>query len=196
MPDEEEASVEENVGPAANYTLDTYLEKATKASVDLKNLPVTLGDFAAFMPLLGELGINSTTKLEGVGAYSVRMKPGAVILPGMPFPAGISMEAWMPVEGDNKAFVYDFSFGYPTGDYYDMEKTHITAEDIIQKMYEQMDEEMGLPNNAAYRGSKVGYLRKGGLKLDKYTEPKADTRYYKAPKQAPAGAAAFNDDPS
>ncbi len=195
MPEEEEASIEENVGPAANYSLDTYLEKATKAGVDLAKLPVTLGDFATLIPLLGELGLDNNTKLEGIGAYSIRMKPGAVILPGMPFPAGISMEAWLPVEGGDKAFVYDFSFGYPTGDYYDMEKTHTTAEDIIQKMYEQLDKEMGLPNNAEYRGSKVGYLRKGGLKLEKYSVPKADKRYYKTPQKAPAGVV-FNDDPS
>ncbi len=196
MEDEEDVAIEENVGPAADYSLDTYLEKSTKTNVDFGNWPVTLSDFAELVPHLGTLGLNSETRMVGEGAYSIRMKPGFVLLPEMPFPSGISMEAWLPVESGERAFVYDFSFGYPTGDYYDMAATHTTAEDFIQKLYEKMDNEMGLHKNAEWRGSKVAYLRKGGLNLPKYTGLKSlDLRFYKTPKKTQGGAA-FNDDPS
>ncbi len=197
MPDEEDASIEENVGPAANYTLDSYLEKATKIDVDLNHIPVTLADFSALVPHLETLGLNPKTKMVGIGAYSIRMKPGFVILPEMPFPAGISMEAWLPVESGEKAFVYDFSFGYPTGDYYDMSRTHTAAENIIQKIYQKMDKEIGLPQNAQWCGSKATYLRKGGLTFPKYTGIKSlDMRSYKPPKKGKDGTISFNDDPS
>ncbi|MGS0680652.1 hypothetical protein ACVBIL_05780 [Shewanella sp. 125m-7] len=197
MEDEEDASVEENVGPAANHLLDTYLEKSVKVEVELTNLPKTLADFAQYVPQLETLGLDPSIPLEGVGAYSVRMKPGFMILPGLPFPAGISMEAWLPIEGGEHAFVYDFSFGYPTGDYYDMAETHITAEKFMQKMYAQMDSEIGLPKNSVWRGSKTTYLRKGGLKLEKFTQLKdVDLRSYKEPAKNPDGTVAFNDDPS
>ena len=197
MPEEEDAAVEENVGPAPGYTLDTYLEKSAKVDVDLNDIPITLADFTGLVPHLGTLGLDPKTRLKGVGAYSIRMKPGFVMLPGLPFPAGISMEAWLPVESGEHAFVYDFSFGYPTGDYYDMEKTHTTAENIIQKMYQQLDQEMGLPKNAEWRGSKVTYLRKGGLRLPEYTGMKdLEMRYYKPPQKNKDGIVSFNDDPS
>ncbi len=197
MPEEEDVAVEENVGPAANYTLDTYLEKSTKVDVDLKEIPVTLADFSLLVPHLATLGLDPKTKLVGVGAYSIRMKPGFAILPGLPFPAGISMEAWLPVEAGERAFVYDFSFGYPTGDYYDMAETHIAAENIIQKIYQQLDKEIGLPKNAEWRGSKATYLRKGGLSFPEYTGIKSlEMRSYKPPQKAKDGTISFNDDPS
>ncbi len=197
MEEEEDASIEENVGPAVNYTLDTYLEKATKVDVDLNNIPVTLADFAALIPHLETLGLDPKSRMEGVGAYSIRMKPGFVHLPGMPFPAGISMEAWLPVESGENAMVYDFSYGYPTGDYYDMEETHTFAEKMMQKLYKTLDKEIGLPDNPKWRGSKVSYLRGGGLKMPKYSGLKnTEMRSYKEPKKVPAGVVIFNDDPS
>ncbi len=197
MPEEEDTAVEENVGPAPNYTLDTYLEKSTKVDVDLSDIPVTLADFAALVPHLEKLGIAPETKLAGVGAYSIRMKPGFAVLPGMPFPGGISMEAWLPVESGQRAFVYDFSFGYPTGDYYDMSATHTTAENIIQKMYQKLDKEIGLPGNAKWRGSKATFLRKSGLTFPQYTGIKSlEMRFYKPPTKSKDGTISFNDDPS
>lgn len=197
MPEEEDAAIEENVGPAPGYMLDTYLEKSTKVDVDLSDLPVTLSDFAALVPHLGTLGLNPETQLSGTGAYSIRMKPGVVILPGMPFPAGISMEAWLPVESGEAAFVYDFSFGYPTGDYYDMSETHTAAEHFIQKMYQKLDKNIGLPGNDRWRGSKAAYLRKGGLALPPYTGMKpVEMRSYKPPQKSKDGTISFNDDPS
>ncbi|MCG8637157.1 MAG: hypothetical protein MI863_25210 [Desulfobacterales bacterium] len=197
MPEEEDAAIEENVGPAPAYTLDTYLEKSVKVDVELSGIPVTLADFAELVPHLGTLGLDPGVRLTGVGAYSIRMKPGFAILPGMPFPAGISMEAWLPVESGERAFVYDFSFGYPTGDYYDMSRTHTAAENIIQKMYEKLDREIGLPGNAEWRGSKAAYLRKSGLNFPEYTGiKKLEMRSYKPPKKSKDGTISFNDDPS
>ncbi|MEN8140898.1 MAG: hypothetical protein ABFR97_06695 [Thermodesulfobacteriota bacterium] len=198
MEDDEDASVEENVGPAKGYTLDTYLEKATKMDVDLNKVPVTMADFSALIPHLETLGISPKAKLTGIGAYSIRMKPGFVHLPGMPFPATISMEAWLPVDGESKeAFVYDFSYGFPTGDYYDMAATHSYAESMMQKLYKQLDKEMGLPSNAKWRGSKASYLRQG-VKPAKYSgKMKAsELRFYKEPAKNPDGTVTFNDDPS
>lgn len=194
---EEDATVEENVGPALNAKLDTYLEKSIKYPLELDNLPKTVADFAFYLPDLEQLDLPPKTPMEGVGAYSIRMKPGYVLLPNLPFPAGISMEAWLPIEGGEQAFVYDFSFGYPTGDYYDMPQTHIAAEQFMQKLYAELNQPMGLANNAKWRGSKASYLRGSNLKHPKFTQLKQlDLRSYKEPAKSPDGTVAFNDDPS
>ncbi|TKB49660.1 hypothetical protein [Ferrimonas aestuarii] len=197
MLDEEDAALEENVGPAHNYQLDTYLEKSLKVDADPSSLPSTFGEFAELAPLLSELSIAHDIELIGTGVYSIRMKPGYVVLPGLPFPSGISMEAWLPIDSGEQALIYDFSFGYPTGDYYDMESTHIAAESFMQKLYQHVDTTLGLKDNPKWRGSKASFLRNSGLEIPPFKNLKAsDLRFYKAPKPLPDGTVAFNDDPS
>jgi hypothetical protein len=70
----------------------------------------TLGDFGKYMPELLKLGLPADTALKTTKAYSYRVRPGAVVLPGTA-PSGVSMEAWSRTEG-GAPFLYDFSFGY------------------------------------------------------------------------------------
>ncbi|MCP4396459.1 MAG: hypothetical protein GY801_03975 [bacterium] len=165
----DDAAYEENVSPSKDGLLTGYIEKAIKAKVDLDNIPQTLGEFGVLIPQLLNSGIQPDTELVGVGAYSVRLKPGFVNLPGLAKPAGISMEAWLPLNGGKKVFVYDFSFGYDIDNYYGMAKTHAAAEDVIVKIFKGLNSAIGMPGNAEYGGSKVSFLRKSGLDIPAYT---------------------------
>lgn len=102
---------EGNVGFGPQGLLREYIEKGSTFPVTLEQLgALTLGDFGKFMPELLKLGLPAGTKLVGTKAYTYRVKPGAILLPGTE-PCGISMEAWAHKDG-GKPFLMDFSFGY------------------------------------------------------------------------------------
>ena len=152
--DKSKTEAEENVGFGPDGTLRGYVEKGSTFSVPLASLgKFTLGDFAKYMPELTKLGLPADTALLSTKAYSYRIRPGAVVLPGTA-PCGISMEAWSRTEG-GAPFLYDFSFGYSDLDFYTVAETHAAGEQFMAKV---LKEELGAltsPDSGKWGGSKV-----------------------------------------
>lgn len=155
--DKSKTEAEENVGFGPDGTLRGYVEKGSSFSVPLASLgKFTLGDFGKYMPELLKLGLPADTPLKSTKAFAYRVRPGAVVLPGIA-PSGVSMEAWSRTEG-GAAFLYDFSFGYGDLDYYAVAATHAAGEQFMHKV---MKEELGAlasPDSGKWGGSKVRQL--------------------------------------
>ena len=155
--DKSKTEAEENVGFGPDGQLRGYIEKGSSFSVPLASLgKLTLGDFGKYMPELLKLGLPADTPLKSTKAYSYRVRPGAVVLPGIA-PSGVSMEAWSRTEG-GAAFLYDFSFGYSDLDYYAVAATHAAGEQFMTKV---MKDELGAlasPDSGKWGGSKVRQL--------------------------------------
>lgn len=155
--DKSRTEAEENVGFGPDGALRGYIEKGTSFSVPLASLGrFTLGDFGRYMPELLNVGLPADTALKSTRAYSYRVHPGAVVLPGIA-PAVISMEAWSRTEG-GAAFLYDFSFGYGDLDYYTAGAIHAAGERFMIKV---MKDELGTlasPDSGKWGGSKVRQL--------------------------------------
>lgn len=113
----------------------------------------TLGDFGKYLPELLKLGLPADTALKSTKAYSYRVRPGAVILPGTA-PSGVSMEAWSRTEGD-APFLYDFSFGYSDLDFYAVAATHAAGEQFMTKVLQQELGTLVSPDSGKWGGSKV-----------------------------------------
>lgn len=149
---------EGNVGLGPDGFLREYVEKgATFPLTTLAQLgTMTLGDFGKFMPELLKLGLPASTKLVGKKAYTYRVKPGAVVLPGTE-PCGVSMEAWAHTDG-GKPFLIDFSFGYGDLDYYAAKEVHTAGEAFMLKVINGELKDLLLPNSGNFGGSKVRVL--------------------------------------
>ncbi len=148
---------EENVGPAPGGTLNGYVEKGTSFTVALDDLgKLTLGDFSKYMPELAKLGLPADTVLKGNRAYSTRMRPGSVDLPGTE-PCGVSMEGWSVKPGE-KPYLYDFSFGYGDLDFYDAAQIHQGGEDFSVKAILGELKDITMKDQEKWGGSKVRKL--------------------------------------
>jgi len=148
---------EGNVGPAAGGMLSEVVEKGSTFSVKPADLgAMTLGDFGKFMPELLKLGLPPTTKLVGTKAWSYRVRPGAVVLPGTE-PCGVSMEGWAAKEG-GAPYLYDFSYGYGDVDFYAVAETHAAGEQFLLKVVMGELSGLAMPDSEKWAGSKVRKL--------------------------------------
>jgi hypothetical protein len=148
---------EGNVGLGPQGVLREYIEKGSSFPVTLDQLgTMTLGDFGKFMPELLQLGLPATTKLVGKKAYTYRVKPGAIVLPGTE-PCGVSMEAWAHKDG-GKPFLIDFSFGYGDLDFYEAKEVHVAGEAYMLKVVCGELRDLLMPNSGTFGGSKVRVL--------------------------------------
>ena len=148
---------EENVGMGPGGELRGYVEKGSTFSVAPDALGArTLGDFAKFMPELLKLGLPADTKLTGTKAWSYRVRPGAVVLPGTE-PCGVSMEAWATKEG-GAPYLYDFSYGYGDLDFYAIAPTHAAGEKFLLTVIHGDLSGLGMPDGEKWGGSKVRKL--------------------------------------
>ena len=110
---------EGNVGIGPGGELREYIEKGVTFTVGLDELgKMTLADFGKVVPELLTLGIPADAKLVDHKAYTYRVKPGAIVLPGTE-PCGVSMEAFAEKEG-GAPYLYDFSYGYSDLYFYDI----------------------------------------------------------------------------
>lgn len=148
---------EGNVGPSPDGGLVEIIEKGSTFSVKPADLGErTLADFGKYMPELLKLGLPATTKLVGTKAWSYRVRPGAVILPGTE-PCGVSMEGWAAKEG-GAPYLYDFSYGYGDVDFYAVAETHAAGEQFLLKVVMGELGSLGMPDGAKWGGSKVRKL--------------------------------------
>ncbi len=148
---------EGNVGPAPGGGLVEIVEKGSSFSVKPADLGgATLGDFGKYMPELLKLGLPATTKLTGTKAWSYRVRPGAVVLPGTE-PCGVSMEGWAAKEG-GAPYLYDFSYGYGDLDFYAVAETHTAGEQFLLKVVMDGLSGLAMPDGAKWGGSKVRKL--------------------------------------
>lgn len=151
-----ESECQDNVGFGPGG-LSGYIEKGTGFSVTLADLGErTLGDFGKHMPELLELGLPAGTKLVSTKAYSTRLRPGFVVLPGTE-PCGVSMEAWSTKEGE-APYLYDFSFGYEDVEYYGNDKIHAAGEAFMTKVLGGELKDLSFPGGERWGGSKVRKL--------------------------------------
>ncbi len=149
-----ESECQDNVGMAAGGALNGYVEKGASFSVPLADLgKLTLGDFGKYMPELLKLGLPANTKLVSSKAYSYRVRPGYIVLPGTE-PCGISMEGWSTKE-DGPIFLYDFSYGYEDLTLYENAETHQEGERFMTKVLFGELATLALPDNGKWGGSKV-----------------------------------------
>jgi len=152
--DKSKTEAEENVGFGPDGLLRGYIEKGSSFSVPLASLgKFTLGDFGKYMPELLKLGLPADTPLKSTRAYSYRVRPGAVVLPGIA-PSGVSMEAWSRTEG-GAPFLYDFSFGYSDLDFYAVASTHAAGEQFMIKVLKDELGALASPDSGKWGGSKV-----------------------------------------
>jgi hypothetical protein len=148
---------EDNVGFVPGGALRGYVEKGSSFSVPLSALGRrSLSDFGKFVPELLKLGLPAETPLIGNKAYSYRVRPGAVVLPGTE-PCGVSMEAWSATEG-GAPYVYDFAFGYNDIDFYALETTHAAGEQFMLKVFKGELPGLGGADGDRWGGSKVRKL--------------------------------------
>ena len=110
------------------------------------------------MPELLKLGVPAETELIANTAYSYRIKPGAVVLPGTE-PCGVSMEAWSATEG-GAPYLYDFSFGYGDVDFYNIAETHAAGEQFMIKVVKDELGGLASPDSGKWGGSKVRQMMK------------------------------------
>ncbi|HQR44894.1 MAG TPA: hypothetical protein PLB02_02490 [Thermoanaerobaculia bacterium] len=148
---------EGNVGPGPGGALVEVIEKGSGFSVAPAELgEKTLGDFGKYMPELLNLGLPASTKLVGTKAWSVRVRPGAVVLPGTE-PCGVSMEGWSKTEG-GAPYLYDFSFGYGDLDFYGIDETHAVGERFLTAVMQGQLSALAMPDGEKFGGSKVRKL--------------------------------------
>jgi hypothetical protein len=156
---EAEPECQDNVGPGPGGKLVGYVEKGTSFSVELADLgKLTLGDFGKYLPELLTLGIPADTRLVSNKAYSYRMRPGYVILPGTE-PCGVSMEGWA-ARMDGPIFLYDFSYGYEDLTLYESPETHAAGEGFMSTVLIKGLADLALADNGQWGGSKVRVLMK------------------------------------
>ncbi len=156
---ETQAECQENVGMGVDGRLNGYVEKGVSFTLRRDELAaMTLGDFGRYMPELLGLGLPPGTRLISNKAYSYRMRPGFVVLPGTE-PCGISMEGWALQEG-GKTFLYDFSYGYEDLDYYESGKIHAAGEAFINQVLHDELGKLALPDSGKWGGSKVRVFMK------------------------------------
>ena len=152
-----ESECQDNAGFGPGGQLRGYIEKGSSFTVELSVLGNrTLGDFGKYMPELLKLGLPETTKLVSTKAFSYRIRPGYVVLPGTE-PCGISMEAWCAKEGD-KPYLFDFSFGYDDVEFYGNDKIHAAGEAFMEKVIKGELKDLAAPNGEKWGGSKVRSL--------------------------------------
>ncbi len=148
---------EGNVGPGPGGGLVEIIEKGSTFNVKPADLGErTLGDFGKFMPELLKLGLPATTKLVGTKAWSYRVRPGAVVLPGTE-PCGVSMEGWATKEG-GAPYLYDFSYGYGDLEFYNIPEVHAAGEQFLLKVMMGELSGLAMPDGAKWGGSKVRKL--------------------------------------
>jgi hypothetical protein len=148
---------EENIGFVPGGKLGGYVEKGASFSVPLELLgKFTLGDFGRYMPELLGLGLPADTALAGVKVFSWSVKPGAIALPGIK-PSGVTMEAWSKAE-NGVPEIFDFSFGYKTGDSHAAGQTRAAAEQFMVKVLQAGLSEWRGPADDQWGGSKVRRL--------------------------------------
>jgi hypothetical protein len=170
---------EGNVGPAPGGGLVEIIEKGSTFSVKPADLgAMTLGDFGKFMPELVKLGLPGTTKLVGTKAWSYRVRPGAVVLPGVE-PCAVSMEGWAAKEG-GAPYLYDFSYGFGDVDFYAVAETHAAGEQFLLKVVMGELSGLAMPDGASWGGSKVRKLMNrpvGAKPLAAASAPSLDKLY-------------------
>ncbi|MBK8573716.1 MAG: hypothetical protein IPN91_14080 [Holophagaceae bacterium] len=149
-----EEECQDNAGIGKGGQLVGYIEKGASFSVALDDLgKMTLGDFAKYMPELLKLGLSGDTKLVSNKAYSYRVRPGYVVLPGTE-PCGVSMEGWSLKE-DGPIFLYDFSYGYDGFTLYENPETHMQGELFMSKVLIGDLAGLALADDGKWGGSKV-----------------------------------------
>jgi hypothetical protein len=159
---EAEAECQDNVGPGPGGKLVGYVEKGASFSVELSDLgKMTLADFGKYMPELLTLGIPADTRLVSNKAYSYRMRPGYVVLPGTE-PCGVSMEGWT-TRPDGPIYLYDFSYGYEDLTLYESPETHTAGEGFMSTVLVKGLADLALADNGQWGGSKVRVLMKRPL---------------------------------
>jgi hypothetical protein len=153
---------EGNVGIGPGGKLREYVEKGTTLTVDLAALgQMTFADFIRFVPELEWVGVPRDASLVGKKAYTYRVKPGSVDLPGTE-PCGVSMEAFAETEG-GAPYVYDFSYGYSDLYFYDSAKVHEAGEQFLAKVLHGELAAIAMPESEKWGGSKVRFLMKRAL---------------------------------
>jgi hypothetical protein len=154
-----EEECQDNVGTGKGGQLVGYIEKGASFSVPIDDLgKMTLADFGKFMPALLKLGLPGDTKLVSNKAYSYRVRPGFVVLPGTE-PCGVSMEGWAMKE-DGPIFLYDFSYGYEGFTLYENPETHLQGELFMQKVLQTELADLALADGGKWGGSKVRVFMK------------------------------------
>lgn len=153
---------EGNVGIGPGGGLREYVEKGTTLTVDLAALgQMTFADFIRFVPELEWVGVPRDAQLVGKKAYSYRVKPGSVDLPGTE-PCGVSMEGFAETEG-GAPYLYDFSYGYSDLYFYDSAKVHEAGEQFLAKVLHGDLAAIAMPESEKWGGSKVRFLMKRAL---------------------------------
>ncbi len=148
---------EGNVGIGPGGILREYIEKGATFTVAVEALgKKTLADFGRFVPELLSIGLAADTALVGKTAYSSRVKPGAVVLPGTE-PCGVSMEAFADKEG-GAPYLYDFSYGYSDLYFYDIAPVHEAGEKFLMKVLHGDLATIAMPESEKWGGSKVRKL--------------------------------------
>jgi hypothetical protein len=154
-----EEECQDNVGTGKGGKLVGYVEKGASFTVAIQDLgKMSLGDFAKYMPELLKLGLPGDTQLVSNKAYSYRVRPGYVVLPGTE-PCGVSMEGWALKEG-GPIFLYDFSFGYEGFTLYENPETHRQGELFLEKVLLGGLAGLALPDDGKWGGSKVRVFMK------------------------------------
>ena len=155
--DKVKTEAEDAIGFQPGGKLGNYIEKGASFSLPSAALGArTLGDFGKFMPELLALGLPAHTKLVNNIAYSYRVKPGAVILPGVGA-CGVSMEAWSKTKG-GAPYLYDFSYGYGGVDFYAVGEAHEAGERFMEAVFGDQLYGWNPANGEKWGGSKVRYL--------------------------------------
>ncbi len=148
---------EGNIGIGPGGALREYIEKGATFTVPVEALgKKTLADFGRFVPELLSIGLPADTALVGKTAYSSRVKPGAVVLPGTE-PCGVSMEAFAEKEG-GAPYLYDFSYGYSDLYFYDIAEVHEAGERFLTKVLHGELAAIAMPESEKWGGSKVRKL--------------------------------------
>jgi len=155
--DKAKIEAEDAIGFQPGGKLGQYVEKGASFTVPSVALGArTLGDFAKYVPELAQLGLPASTPLKGITAYSYRVKPGAVVLPGVGA-CGVSMEAWSKTAG-GKPYLYDFSFGYGDIDFYAETEAHAVGERFMETVFGDQLYKLQPADGEKWGGSKVRYL--------------------------------------
>ena len=152
-----ESECQDNVGMSYGGQLAGYVEKGSSFTITLADLGArTLGDFGKYMPELLKLGLPADTKLVSTKAFSYRVRPGFVVLPGTE-PCGVSMEGWTDKEG-GAPYLYDFSYGYEDVEIYGNEAIHTAGEKFLTKVIRGELGNLAMPDGEKWGGSKVRKL--------------------------------------
>ena len=145
---------EGNVGMGPGGQLREYIEKGLTFTVRVDELgKMNLADFGKFVPELLTLGLPADTAFVGKKAYTYRVKPGAVVLPGTD-PCGVSMEAFAEKAG-GAPYLYDFSYGYGDLYFYDIAQVHEAGEKFLLKVLHGDLAAIAMPESEKWGGSKV-----------------------------------------